>query len=386
MNTRDFLLPDLGEGLEDAEVVRWLVTAGQEVTLNQPLVEVDTAKALVEIPSPVAGKVTTLHAEEGDVVKVGAALVTFEVAGDATEPSDRKAVLVGYGVEEGTKPQRRRRLKSRTAATPATAATAAPPVRRLAQELGVDLKSITGTGPAGRITREDILAAGPAESVDEERIPVKDVRRLIARRMTESASTIPHVTTFLTVDASSLVRSCEGSPLPVVAKAFIEICKQHPKLNASWGGDVIVLKRRYHLGVATDTERGLLVAVVRDADRKTVAQLTETIARVTSAAREGKASVEELTGSTVTISNVGTFGAEFGTPIINPGESAILALGVMQDRPTALEGAVVVRPAVTLSLSFDHRVMDGAEAGRALLDLKKMLESSEKIKELVSSP
>lgn len=386
MGTREFLLPDLGEGLEDAEVVRWLVSAGQEVALNQPLVEVDTAKALVEIPSPFAGKVATLHAEEGDVVKVGAALVTFDVVGDAPEPSDRKAVLVGYGVEEGAKPERRRRLKSRTApaattATTATGATAAPPVRRLARELGVDLGSIAGTGPGGRITRDDVAAAVPTESSagDEDRIPVKGVRRLVAKKMTEAASTIPHVTTFLTVDASALVKAWDGSPLPLVARAFVEVCKEHPKLNASWDNEFIVLKRYYHLGVATDTERGLLVPVVKDADLKTVAELTTAIARVTGAARDGTTSVEELTGSTVTISNVGTFGAEFGTPIINPPESAILALGVMQDRAMVHQGEVVVRPAVTLSLSFDHRIMDGAEAGRALLDLKHLLEDPQRL-------
>lgn len=408
MAERDFRLPDLGEGLEDAEVVNWLVSVGDEVVLNQPLVEVDTAKALVEIPSPFAGKIVKLHASAGDVVKVGVALVTFEIVDQAaTEQSKRTALLVGYGVDEKAKPKRRRRLQAsvtRGARVPppeyATGRVqAAPPVRKLANELGVDLGSVRGTGPAGRVTREDVLAASTTESrsgqaADEERIPVRGVRRVVAQKMARSAQEIPHVTTFLTVDASELLRIREEAQktapetkvtaLAIVGKVFVEICKMHPKLNASWDGgqNEIVLKRYYHLGIATDTERGLIVPVVKNADSLDFAGLAVEINRLAEAARNGSASPEDLTGSTVTISNVGSFGAEFGTPIVNYPESSILALGLIETKPAAHKDAVVLRPSTVLSLSFDHRILDGAEAGRALLDLKRVLEDFDRLSSL----
>lgn len=401
MARREFRLPDLGEGLEDAEVVRWLVSLGDTVTLNQPLVEVDTAKALVEIPSPFAGTVVELHAGGGEVVKVGAPLVTFEVEGAEEEPEGKRtAVLVGYGVEEGAKPARRRRLGARPSARaaegPAGKVLAAPPVRRIAAELGVDLAMVAGSGPGGRITREDVVAASvlPAAPGAEERIAVRGVRRLVAEKMARSAAEIPHVTTFLSVDMTEALGvrdEAQGhapdvrvTPLAVVARAFVETCKTHPHLNASWdaASGEIVLRRSYHLGVATDTERGLIVPVVRDADHKDVASMAREIARLSSAAREGTATPEELTGGTVTISNVGSFGAEYGTPIINLPESSILALGVIERRPVVREGEIVVRPVATMSLSFDHRILDGAEAGRALLDLKRLLEDPERVRSL----
>lgn len=420
MTIREFKLPDLGEGLEDAEVVRWLVSEGDEVRLNQPLVEVDTAKALVEIPSPVAGKVAKLHASEGAVVKVGAPLVTFEVAEEAAE-AKRTAVLVGYGVEDQPKVVRRRRLRategSRSGpkdegplakpsvaakAFPADRVLAAPPVRKLAKEMGVDLSRVSGTGTGGRITKDDVVAvagAGVAEAAPdtderEERIPIRGVRRRVAERVARSAAEIPHVTTFLTVDATHLLAARDAaqsragdkkvSPLAVVARAFVEICKEHPKLNASWDEEAqeIVLKRHYHLGVATDTERGLVVPVIKNADSKDVVDLAAEIARLAAAAREGAAAPEDLSGSTVTISNVGTFGAEFGTPIINWPESSILALGAIVERPLMDSGQLVVRPTVTLSLSFDHRIADGAEAGRALYELKLLLEDPARVRAL----
>jgi 2-oxoisovalerate dehydrogenase E2 component (dihydrolipoyl transacylase) len=422
---REFKLPDLGEGLEDAEVVRWLVSEGDEVRLNQPLVEVDTAKALVEIPSPVAGKVAKLHASEGGVVKVGAPLVTFEVAEEAAE-AKRTAVLVGYGVEDQPKVARRRRLRPKDglgvrpqppkrsesasaepsapsgSSPPTGVVLAAPPVRKLAKEMGVDLSRVSGTGTGGRITKDDVVAvagAGVAEAAPdtderEERIPIRGVRRRVAERVARSAAEIPHVTTFLTVDATHLLAARDAaqsragdkkvSPLAVVARAFVEICKEHPKLNASWDEEAqeIVLKRHYHLGVATDTERGLVVPVIKNADSKDVVDLAAEIARLAAAARQGAAAPEDLSGSTVTISNVGTFGAEFGTPIINWPESSILALGAIVERPLMDSGQLVVRPTVTLSLSFDHRVADGAEAGRALYELKLLLEDPARVRAL----
>ena len=400
MATREFRLPDLGEGLEDAEVVRWLVSEGDDVELNQPMVEVDTAKAMVEIPCPFHGKVAKLHAAEGDTVKVGAVLVSFEVEGEETT---RTSVLVGYGVDEETKVHRRRRLTKRgdadetrrTAAGP-SGPKAAPPVRKLAADLGVDISSITGTGPGGRVTREDVLAASPdgaGSSSQEERVAVKGVRKLIAERMAQSASEIPHVTTYLSIDCGELLAVKEEvqkgadlkvTALPILAKAFVSVCKDHPKLNASFDAarGEIVLKRYYHLGVATDTERGLIVPVVKDADAMDFLSLAREISRLSAAAREGSAKVEDLSGGTVTVSNVGSFRAEYGTPIINPPEAAILAFGLIEERPVVREGKILARPMATLSLSFDHRVTDGAEAGRALSDLKDLVENGEKLRAL----
>lgn len=415
MAVREFLLPDLGEGLEDAEVVTWRVAEGDHVELNQTLVEVNTAKAMVEIPAPWEGVVERLHAADGDVVKVGEPLVSIRVedaaatsdapeastgeessaTGDPARPK-RRAVLVGYGVEE------ERTTPRAAAARPSPPATAgrrgpvpaSPPVRRLARELGVDLSSVSGTGPGGRVTREDVqTAAGQAEgaapaAVEEgvRRIPVKGTRRLIAEKMARAAREVPQVTTFLTVDATALQAfrkelSTESerriTPLPIVVRALVEVCKEHPKLNASFDTErrEIVLHERCHVGIATDTEQGLLVPVVRGVDALGLVALSEEIARLTEAARSGKATPQDMVGSTITVTNVGTFGAEFGTPIVNYPEAAILALGVVEARALVVNDEVQARPAVTLSLSFDHRVLDGAEAGRAMKALKALLES-----------
>lgn len=438
MGERVFNLPDLGEGLEEAEIVEWKVAEGDAVALNQALVDVNTAKALVEIPSPVAGVVRRLHGAEGDVVKVGEPLVTFEVetadeetppaegapaeAGGTEERPRREAVLVGYGVkqEEGTR--RRPRLRPPVAASEARAAetpegeapqgrvAASPLVRRLARERGVDLARVRGTGPGGRVTREDLLraaeepapagsgpaagsgAAGPQAAArlpapgTEERIPVRGVRRLIAEKMARAWAEVPHVTDFRTVDATHLEAlrrelteesGVKVSPLPVVIRALAEVCGRHPKLNASLDADAgeIVLKGDCHVGVATDTDRGLMVVVVRDAARKGIVAIAREVADLVAAAREGRATPEQLTGSTITVTNVGTFGSESGTPIINVPEVAILALGAVRPRPVVVDGRVEARPAVTLSLSFDHRVLDGAEVGRAMTDLAGILES-----------
>jgi 2-oxoisovalerate dehydrogenase E2 component (dihydrolipoyl transacylase) len=415
MSVRAFLLPDLGEGLEDAEVVAWRVAEGDHVELNQTLVEVNTAKALVEIPSPWEGVVEKLHAADGDVVKVGQPLVSIRVE-DAAEPTHdaiqaaqevgpdaaedakpkRRAVLVGYGVAEEEEPAAapggggtKRAGDRRSGPVPAS-----PPVRRLAKEMGVDLAAVTGTGPEGRVTREDVMAAAtsagrtphirPAEG--DERVAVRGVRRLVAQKLARSAREIPHVTTFLTVDATNLeafrgeLQKQTGSrvtALPVLVRGFIEVIKEFRALNASFDADnsEIVLRRDIHVGIATDTERGLLVPVVRNADGFGIQELAGEMGRLVRAAREGTSAPEDLTGSTVTVSNVGSFGAEYGTPIINHPESSILAIGVIEPRALVVEGQVEARPAVTLSLSFDHRVLDGAEAGRAMRSLGDLLES-----------
>lgn len=428
MTERVFDLPDLGEGLEDAEIVQWKVSEGDVVELNQPLVDVNTAKALVEIPSPFAGRILKLHGGEGDVVNVGAPLVTFDVedgAGEAApkEAPKREAVLVGYGVDQEGATKRRRRLRPpgerkapaarQTEAPdgPATTRTAAtPPVRRLARERGVDLDALTGTGPGGRITRDDVLAAasgrpepaapagagahggapattaGAPEPGTEERVPVRGVRRLVAQKMARSWAEIPHVTTMHDADATyvdALRRelteesATKVSALAVIVRALVEVCRAHPLLNASWDGDAeeIVLRGSCHVGIASDTERGLVVPVVRDANRKGIATLAREIADVVAATRDGKATPDQLTGSSITVTNYGTFGSRAGTPIINHPEAAILGLGAIRPQPVVVDGRVEPRPTVTLALSFDHRVLDGADADRAMQDLVRLLES-----------
>lgn len=405
MAVRDFLLPDLGEGLEDAEVVAWRVAVGDRVELNQTLVEVNTAKALVEIPAPWPGRVQALHAGEGEVVRVGQALVSIEVEGaaaDEEEKPKREPLLVGYGapIEEGA-PRRAGGAAPRASREGGAPVAASPPVRRLAKELGVDLATVAGTGPGGRVTREDVEAAAsvatsdqePATEEDVEVIPVKGTRRLIAEKMARSAREIPHVTTFLTVDATEIQALREElaaevgarvTPLPIVVRALVEICREHPDLNASFDADHsrILRHRRVHVGIATDTERGLLVPVVRDAHERGILELAAEIARLSMAARSGSITLDEMVGGTITVTNVGSFGAEFGTPIINHPEAAILALGVLAPRALVVDGRVEARTAVVLSLSFDHRVLDGAEAGRALAALGELLQSPPRLRAL----
>lgn len=447
MAVRRFLLPDLGEGLEDAEIVAWRVAEGEPVELNQTLVEVNTAKAMVEIPSPWDGVVSRLHANDGDVVKVGEPLVSIDVdvlpahgvregsrtsngpvggreeterepghgAADGSEAGAarprRRAVLVGYGVAEdeppssGGAPARERSDTAEGGRRGPVRAT--PPVRRLAKELGIDLAAVGGTGPEGRVTREDVLEASRTAGVsaplterpgaepspppgEVERIPVRGTRRLIAEKMARSAREIPHVTTFLTLDATHLlafrdeIERATGervTPLAILVRALVETCGEHPKLNASFHQDPaeIVLHRGVHVGIATDTQHGLLAPVLRDAGDRGILDIAREIRRLAEAARAGRARPEELTGSTMTVSNVGSFGAEYGTPIINFPEAAILALGVIEPKALVVDGRVEARPATVLSLSFDHRVMDGAEAGRALKALGTVLQSPFKL-------
>lgn len=420
---REFLLPDLGEGLEEAEIVTWLVKEGEQVELNQPLVEVETEKALVSIPSPYAGVVEKLHGQVGDRVKVGAPLVSVRTSADAPAAGRRREVLVGYGPEEeGTRRRRRKPLGKRAAEAapgpPAPAkALATPPVRKLAREMGLDIEAVWGSGPDGRVTREDVLAAAqgagapaaaaaraatPAAPVTrlepllrrpvapggEERIAVRAIRRTIAERMVRSYTEIPHVTEWLEVDATELMRlradlqsapEAEGiriSPLPILAKALIAALRKHPIINSAWDPETqeIVVKGFYHIGVATDTERGLLVPVVRDADQLNVFELAREISRLSAAARDASIGPTDLSGSTITVTNVGSFGMEAGTPIINYPEAAILATGAIARRPWVVGDEVVARDVMTIALSFDHRIIDGAEAGRFLRYLGDLIE------------
>jgi len=411
---REFKLPDLGEGLTEGEVVRWLVAAGDAITLNQPIVEVETAKAVVEIPAPYAGTVVKLHAGEGDILDVGAPLISVDTGGGAaTETAaapqteqELQATLVGPGERQQA---RRRRIAGHArsangpAAAPAPAPVqqrpkATPPVRRYAKDRGVDLAALVGTGRDGRITREDVdgalgdaqpaAAARPPRDRAEERIPVRGTRRQIAAAMTASAFSIPHVTEFLTVDATRLMELRERlralpaaddlklTPLAVVAKALCVAVRSYPLMNSSWDEDAgdIVVKGWVNLGIATDTPTGLLVPNIKDADTLGILELSRELTRLTALARERKAAPADLTGGTITITNVGGFGVETGTPIINKPECAILATGLIAPRPWVVDGQLAVRQLMTTSVSFDHRIVDGAYAAQFLAHLRDLLE------------
>jgi 2-oxoisovalerate dehydrogenase E2 component (dihydrolipoyl transacylase) len=360
MGEQVFTLPDLGEGLEEGEVVGWLVAEGDEVELNQPLVEIETAKATVEIPSPFAGTIVKLHAGVGDAVPVGTPLVTFGVAGAG-----------GDG-----------RAASGVAATPA--------VRKLAKDLGVDLATLAGSGPDGRITAEDVRGpagakGGRSAGADVERIEVSPVRRTIAKRL-EQAAAVPHVTTLRTVDCTHLEafrEELDSSPLPVFVAALCRTVADHPLLNAEWTTEAILAHHPVHVGVAVDTDRGLLVPVLRDAGRLGVADLASGIRSLAEGARANTLKPDDLAGATISVSNTGSYGSEAGTPLLNPPNAVTIALGAI--RPRALvtaDGAVEARPACTLSLTFDHRVLDGAAAGRALTDLVDRLQDEAALRDL----
>lgn len=349
-----FAMPDLGEGLEEGEIVEWLVAEGETVELNQPLVEVETAKATVEIPSPFAGVVATLHRPVGAAVPVGSPLVTF--AGSAHDDAPTP----------GSEPH-------------GAGARTTPPVRKLAKELGVDIASVQGSGEQGRITADDVRAA----SGDRPRASAAP-RAAIASNL-ERQATIPQVTTFRTVDCSALeaLRSELGvSPLPVVIAGLCRTIKSHPVLNASWTGTGLLSRDDVHVGVAADTERGLVVPVLHGADAKGIAELAAEIKRLAQAARQGSLSPAELTGATIAVSNTGSYGSEAGTPILAPGTSVTIAIGVIAQRALVADGALVARPACTLSCTFDHRALDGATVGRALTDLVHMLTEPDRLGDL----
>jgi pyruvate dehydrogenase E2 component (dihydrolipoamide acetyltransferase) len=393
---REFRLPDLGEGLTESEIVAWRVGEGDVVELNQVIAEVETAKALVELPSPVAGRVRALHAEPGQTVEVGATIVTFEVDApgeDAPEPN-----LVGYGAKADTagRPARRRRAAGAPTppARPAPEPRAdvvrerprsTPPVRFLAAQLGVDLERVAGTGEDGLITREDVLAAADRTSTSREeiRVPIRGVRKATAAAMVASAFTAPHVTVFHTVDVTPTLElaarlSTEETKVSLLAMVSRAVClgiAAHPELNSRWdeAAQEIVIFGAVNLGIAAATERGLVVPNIKGADRMGVRELSAELRALATEARAGRAAPERLSGGTFTISNIGVFGVEAGTPILNPGEAAILALGAVQKRPWEHHGGIALRDVVTLSLSFDHRVIDGEQGSRFLAAVGRML-------------
>jgi 2-oxoisovalerate dehydrogenase E2 component (dihydrolipoyl transacylase) len=389
MAERVFLLPDPGEGLEEAEIVSWLVAEGDTVELNQPFVEVETAKATVEIPSPHAGVVARLHASAGDTVRVGAPLVTFDVgdlgSGVGGGLSGKKTPFAA-----GPPP-----ADSRTSPVPegvhaeGGSATATPAVRKLAKDLGVELSTVSATGPRGRVTAGDVTrASGETGSVGPvaayETVAVSPVRREIARRLTGVAA-IPQVTTFRTADCSALdeYRSELGvSPLPIFVATLAAVSASHPLLNAAWADDGVRVFRSVNAGIAVETDRGLVVPVVRDAGARGVLDLAAEIARLAEAARAGTLTPTEASGSTISVSNTGSYGSEAGTPLLNPGNAVTVALGVIALRALVVNGNVVPRPACTISMTFDHRVLDGASVGRALTDLVERLQDPVRLRDL----
>jgi 2-oxoisovalerate dehydrogenase E2 component (dihydrolipoyl transacylase) len=468
---KEFKLPDVGEGLTEADIVSWHVKPGDTVTINQVIVEIETAKAVVELPSPYAGTVSALLVDEGQTVDVGTPIITIDVpvAGEAPAaaapeprqppavapaapaappaPPARQPVLVGYGVKPGSTSRRpRKSAPTRPGRYPTTPspppnggppipgsgsvppqaafappaglgrrALAKPPVRRLARDLGIELGGLTGSGPEGSVTRDDVQrAAGEARdrsktlssenqadgrpavadlgpggtAAAEERIPVRGVRKHTAAAMVASAFTAPHVTEFLQVDATETMTAVRRarelpefagvkvSPLLFVAKALLVAVRRNPMINSSWdeAAQEIVVKRRVNLGIAVAADRGLLVPNVKGAEALALADLARALDSAAATARAGKSTPEDLSGGTITITNVGVFGVDAGTPILLPGEAAILAFGQIRDLPWVVDGAIAVRKVTTLSLSFDHRIVDGELGSAVLRDVGSMLE------------
>ncbi|MEU5365770.1 dihydrolipoamide acetyltransferase family protein [Streptomyces sp. NPDC005925] len=471
-SVREFKMPDVGEGLTEAEILKWYVQPGDTVTDGQVVCEVETAKAAVELPIPYDGVVRELHFPEGTTVDVGTSIIAVQVGGGAAEApaqapaepqpaaqpapqpeakgSGRQPVLVGYGVSTSSTRRRPRKGAEPQAAqasgaiqselnghgaAPAVPAEAPapvtgqarplakPPVRKLAKDLGVDLATVLPSGPDGIITREDVHAAAnrvtvpeqaepqappapatpdraaapaPAVSYDtarETRTPVKGVRKATAAAMVGSAFTAPHVTEFVTVDVTRTMKLVEElkqdkefaglrvNPLLLIAKALLVAIRRNPQVNASWddANQEIVVKHYVNLGIAAATPRGLIVPNIKDAHAKTLPQLAESLGELVSTAREGRTSPSAMQGGTVTITNVGVFGVDTGTPILNPGESAILAVGAIKPQPWVHKGKVKPRQVTTLALSFDHRLVDGELGSKVLADVAAVLEQPKRL-------
>ncbi|OII62997.1 branched-chain alpha-keto acid dehydrogenase subunit E2 [Streptomyces sp. CC53] len=464
-------MPDVGEGLTEAEILKWYVQPGDTVTDGQVVCEVETAKAAVELPIPFDGTVHELRFPEGTTVDVGEVIISVDLTGGAAgaaapeapaaeapapaapapeepaeepEPQGRQPVLVGYGVAASSTKRRPRKQAAPTGAAPAAVAAvqgelnghapapaapvpqgrplAKPPVRKMAKDLGVDLATVTPTGPDGVITRDDVrnaaapvqappahapaavpaqapapAAAEPAEAADagarETRVPIKGVRKATAQAMVGSAFTAPHVTEFVTVDVTrtmKLVEELKGdkdmaglrvNPLLLIAKALLVAIRRNPDVNAAWdeANQEIVRKHYVNLGIAAATPRGLIVPNIKDAHAKTLPELAEALGDLVATAREGKTTPAAMQGGTVTITNVGVFGVDTGTPILNPGESAILAVGAIKLQPWVHKGKVKPRQVTTLALSFDHRLVDGELGSKVLADVAAVLEQPKRL-------
>jgi 2-oxoisovalerate dehydrogenase E2 component (dihydrolipoyl transacylase) len=470
MGIQHFRLPDVGEGLVEAEIVSWKVKPGDTVKLNDTVVEIETAKSLVELPVPFAGTITELLVPEGETVPVGTPIIAVETESadeaaaaaedlvptipDEDKSGGRTAVLVGYGPKTTEAKRRARKAPAAGGAAPAptpaapaatpaapaatpaapapTAAASAPavsapaasagaptevaggngvhvlakpPVRKLAKDLGVDLATVTATGPGGIITRQDVEGhvAAPVEAApvapayepapvvsgrEDTRVPVKGVQKVMAQAMVASAFTAPHVTEWITVDVSATMelvdrlkadkafRELKVSPLLIVAKAVTLAARRTPIINAAWDEQAqeIVYKGAVNLGIAAATPRGLIVPNIKNADALTLPELCAALNDLVATAREGKTQPADQAGGSFTITNVGVFGVDAGTPIINPGEAAILAFGAVRKQPWVVDDEIVPRWITTLALSFDHRLIDGEKGSIFLADVASILE------------
>ena len=442
MSISEFPLPDVGEGLTEAEIVSWHVKPGDTVTINQVLVEIETAKSLVELPSPFAGTVDALLVEEGQTVEVGTPIITVRgdepAASPATSPATESAtgaadgvadtassidseaakpnaVLVGYGAK-GHVASRRSPVQATTTAVSATAPVsvaprfasvpaadsgpviAKPPIRKLAKDLDVDLAAVTATGLAGETTRDDVIRHAQQASVfrniqtpawpneREDRIPVKGVRKAIAAGMVKSAFSAPHVSVFVDVDATRTMEfvkrlkasadfaGIKVSPLLIMAKAMMWAVRRNSTVNSTWTDTEIIVHHFVNFGFAAATPRGLVVPNIKNAQDLSLRELAQSIEAMTITARDGKLQPADMADGTITITNIGVFGMDTGTPILNPGEVAIVALGTIKQKPWVVDGEVRPRFVTTLGASFDHRVVDGDVASRFLADVASVIE------------
>lgn len=446
MSTQTFVLPDVGEGLTEAEIVSWHVAPGDTVAVNDVLVEIETAKSLVELPSPFSGAVGELLVAEGATVNVGSPIITIVAGADASGPATvgqtehgapaeapaegDGAVLVGYGTGGEVKSRRRKPAATAQERVEASVGVVAkPPIRKLARDLGVELASVSPTGPAGEVTREDVMrqasqasvfrnietpewgdvreetipvaaaaaeasvpavSAPPRDDAREETIAVKGVRKATSSAMVQSAYTAPHVTVWTDVDATrtmELVKRLKASPdfadtkvspLLIMARAVIWAVRRTPMVNAAWveaeGGAEIRVRRYVNLGIAAATPRGLLVPNIKNAQDLSMRELARSLEKLTLTAREGKTTPADQQQGTITITNIGVFGMDAGTPIINPGESGIVALGTIRQKPWVVDGEVRPRWVTTVAGSFDHRVVDGDGMSRFIADVASILE------------
>ncbi|MEY4457977.1 MAG: hypothetical protein RIS25_570 [Actinomycetota bacterium] len=435
----DFLLPDVGEGLTEAEIVSWRVKVGDVVAINDVLVEIETAKSLVELPSPFAGTISALLVQEGETVAVGTVIIQAEsdaampaplhaapaasaaapAAGGAAAPEKAEPVLVGYGSQGHAVSRRGQRTAPRVTVTEsapapvvavtipapvvavpvgATTVLAKPPVRKLAKELKVDLAHCVATGANGEVTREDVIRQSEVTTVfrnietpewpaeREERIPVKGVRKAIASAMVKSMFEAPHVSVFVDVDATRTMEFVKRlknspdfagvrvSPLLVMARAVMWAVQRNPTVNSSWSDTEITVHHYVNLGIAAATPRGLIVPNIKEAQSLKLRDLAVELEKLVVTARDGKTTPAEMSNGTITITNLGSFGVDTGTPILNPGEVSIVALGTIKQKPWVVDGEVQVRYVTTLGASFDHRVVDGDVASRFLADIASIVE------------
>ena len=426
-----FPLPDVGEGLTEAEIVSWRVKPGDEVSVNQVVCEIETAKSLVELPSPFHGVVKELLVSEGETVQVGTPIISVEgegasptpdtgvsdavgdTASSVTHEAAQPKNLVGYGTGPSTPTSRRKRALAPSDApvvTPAPAARAdlpladsvaviaKPPIRKLAKDLGVNLESVTGSGIGGEVLRDDVIRhAGQAtvfrnlETPEwpenrEDRIPVKGVRKAIAQAMVKSMFSAPHVSVFVDVDATRTMdfvkrlkaspdfAGIKVSPLLVMVKAMIWAVQRNPTVNSTWTEEEIIVHHFVNMGVAAATPRGLIVPNVKEAQSLSLRDLAMALEKLTVTAREGKTTPEEMSGGTITITNLGSFGVDTGTPILNPGGVTIVALGTIKPKPWVVNGEIRARMVTTVAASFDHRVVDGDVASKFVADVAAVME------------